>query len=107
MSTEKRRACALLVNLIVPRTGGEVNLVAQSPVDRVTDPDVEDQGQVLVNGVFRCILSEANPDPVDVVQKVFRKPGHAVSRVYLSTLSVRTTNRENGGQFIHCLSKVV
>ena len=78
-------------------------LVIQMEVYRVTNPNIKNQGEVLVDRVFRCILSEANPDPVDVVQKVFRKPGHAVSCVYLSTLPVRTTNRENGGQFIHCL----
>lgn len=58
------------------------SLIVQSPVDRVANPDIEDQGQVTVEWVTWCILREANPDPVDVVQKVLRKPSHVVSRVY-------------------------
>jgi len=42
----------------------KVNLIAQVPVDRVPDPDVEDQGQVLVDGVLRCVLKQPNPNPV-------------------------------------------
>ena len=66
-----------------PPCGGLVvsSLIVQSPVDRITDPDVEDQGQVAVEWIAWCILGEANPDPVDVVQKVLRKPGHVMSRV--------------------------
>ena len=62
-------------------------------VYRVTNPNIKNQGEVLVDGVFRCILSEANPDPVDVVQKVFRKPGHVVSRVDLLIIGTKKPHR--------------
>ena len=65
------------------------SLIVQSPVDRITNPNVEDQGQVPVEWVTWCILREANPNPVDVVQKVLRKPGHVVSRVYLLIIGMK------------------
>jgi hypothetical protein len=48
----------------VARAGGEVNLIAQVPVDRVPDPDVEDQGQVTVDSVLRSVFKQPNPNPV-------------------------------------------
>ena len=48
----------------VTRASREVNLIAQVPVDRVPDPDVEDQGQVLVDGVLRSVFKQPNPNPV-------------------------------------------
>ena len=68
-------------------------MIVQSPVDCITDPDVENQGQVAMEWVTWCILGEANPDPVDVVQKVFRKPGHVVSRVDLLIISTKKPHR--------------
>jgi hypothetical protein len=69
------------------------SLIVQSPVDRITDPDVKDQGQVAVEWVTWCILGEANPDPVDMVEKVLIKPGHVVSRVDFLIIGTKKPHR--------------
>ena len=48
----------------VTRASREVDLVAQVPVDRIPNPDIEDQGQVLVDGVLRSVFKQPNPNPV-------------------------------------------
>ena len=48
----------------VTRASREVNLISQVPVDRVPNPDVEDQGQMLVDGVLRSVFKQPNPNPV-------------------------------------------
>ena len=40
------------------------SLIVQSPVDCIHDPDVENAGQVLVDGVLRGILKQSNENPV-------------------------------------------
>ena len=96
-TTHKRHSVVYLTIISTKKAPRRVlvvsSLIVQSPVDCITDPDVEDQGQVTMEWVTWCILGEANPDPVDVVQKVFRKPGHVVSRVYLLIISTKKPHR--------------
>ena len=55
------------INWSVPRTCREVNLIAQFQVDRVTNPNVENQGQVTVDRVLWSIFRKTNPNPVSRV----------------------------------------
>ena len=42
----------------------KVNLIAQVPVDRVPNPYIKNEGQMLVDGVLRSVLKQPNPNPV-------------------------------------------
>lgn len=96
-TTHKRHSVVYLTIITTKKAPRRVlvvsSLIVQSPVDRITDPDVEDQGQVAVEWVTWCILGEANPDPVDVVEKVLIEPSHVVSRVDLLIISTKKPHR--------------
>tara|TARA_R100000008_G_scaffold68356_1_gene45561 strand:- start:1883 stop:2098 length:216 start_codon:yes stop_codon:yes gene_type:complete len=48
----------------VTRASREVNLIAQVPVDRVPNPYIKNEGQMLVDGVLRSVFKQPNPNPV-------------------------------------------
>jgi len=45
-------------------------------VERVANPIIKDPSEAAMDGVLRCVLNQADQNPVGVVQKVLVEPGH-------------------------------
>ena len=63
------------------RTGREVNLSLSFglhvTVERVANPIIKDPSEAAMDGVLWCILKQANPNPMSMIQQVLIEPnGH-------------------------------
>ena len=48
----------------VARAGRKINFIAQVPVDCIHNPDIKNAGQVLVDPVAWCVVSQSDINPV-------------------------------------------
>ena len=60
------------------RTGREVNLSLSLglhvAVERVANPIIKNPSEAAMNGVLWCILKQANPNPMGVIQQMLIEP---------------------------------
>ena len=65
----------------VTRASREVNLSLSLglhvAIESVTSANIKDPSEAAMDGVLRCVLNQADQNPVGVVQKVLVEPGHS------------------------------
>ena len=65
----------------VTRASREVNLSLSLglhvAIESVTSANIKDPSEAAMDGVLRCVLNQADQNPVGVIQQVLVEPGHS------------------------------